>query len=106
MKKNEGMAQPVVAFNFEAAEERYDRIGTAMGLALHGLCAAEKRSRIIAAIDTLRTQAGLTATLGLRGVRRSDAQALARRALMDVCVVTNPRHANQRDLEVIYEEAL
>jgi alcohol dehydrogenase class IV len=31
---------------------------------------------------------------------------LAEHALGDACLVTNPRRPNQRDLEVIYEEAL
>lgn len=97
---------PVVAFNFPESPERYDCIGTAMGLALHGLGAAEKCRRLTAAIEALRAEVGLTSRLGQHGVRRSDAQALARRALADVCVVTNPRRASQRDLEVLYEEVL
>ncbi len=40
------------------------------------------------------------------GVSRSDIPQLAKNALNDVCMVTNPRRPNQRDIEVIYEEAL
>jgi alcohol dehydrogenase class IV len=96
----------VLAFNFAAAPERYDSIGKAMGLHLEGLSAGEKRDRIVAAVDALRAEVGITATLGQRGVRRCDVPALARHALEDVCIVTNPRPANQRDIEVVYEEAL
>lgn len=97
---------PMIAFNFSAAQERYDRLGAAMGVELGGLSTAEKRARLVAAVEALRAEVGVTATLGQRGVRTCDAPALARRALEDVCIVTNPRRANQRDLEVVYEEAL
>jgi alcohol dehydrogenase class IV len=57
-------------------------------------------------VAAFRDKVGLPFTLGQRGVRRSDIPELARHALEDVCIVTNPRRANQRDVEVIYEEAL
>ncbi len=95
-----------IAFNFSAAPERFDLVSEAMGLQLGGLSSPQKRSRLIAAVDTLRTEVGIASSLGQRGVKRSDAPTLAHRALEDVCVVTNPRRANQRDLEVVYEEAL
>lgn len=103
---NSIMLSHVLAFNFSAAAERYDRIGEAMGLDLGGLGSAEKKARILAAVEALRTEVGITATLGERGVKRSDVPTLARNALADVCIVTNPRPANQRDVEVVYEEAL
>jgi alcohol dehydrogenase class IV len=96
----------VLAFNFSVASERYDRIGDAMGVDLRGMTTGEKRLRLVAAVEALRTEVGIQATLGQRGVRRCDIPALARNALADVCIVTNPRRANQRDVEVVYEEAL
>ncbi|HKK00961.1 MAG TPA: hypothetical protein VJ955_02235 [Desulfuromonadales bacterium] len=48
---------------------------------------------------------GLVGSLRTRGVSRSDIPHLARNALQDPCVITNPRRPQQRDLEVIYEEA-
>lgn len=96
----------VLAYNFEATEERFDRVGEAMGLDLRGLTRAAKRARLVAAVDELRALVGIRATLGARGVRVGDIPALAANALADVCVVTNPRRCAQRDLETIYEEAL
>jgi alcohol dehydrogenase class IV len=96
----------VLAFNFAAAPERFDRIGEAMGLDLRGLPAGKKRARLVAAVEALRAEVGIPPGLGERGVRRSDVRELAEHALADVCIVTNPRLVNQRDVETVYEEAL
>jgi alcohol dehydrogenase len=39
-------------------------------------------------------------------VVRSDMNFLTNHALNDPCMATNPRKATQRDIEVVYEEAL
>jgi alcohol dehydrogenase len=103
---NAMLLRHVLAFNGEAAADRFDRIGEAMGLDLRGLTAEERCARLVAAVAAVPAKLGLSFTLGQRGVRRSDIPELARHALEDVCIVTNPRRANQRDVEVIYEEAL
>jgi alcohol dehydrogenase class IV len=41
----------------------------------------------------------------MRGVRREDIGLLARKALVDPCLVTNPRRVQLSDIEAIYEEA-
>jgi alcohol dehydrogenase class IV len=40
------------------------------------------------------------------GVNVSDINNLAKNAINDACMYTNPRPAIERDIEVIYEEAL
>lgn len=96
----------VMAFNYPMAPERYDAIGEALGLNLHGRSAADKIRLILEDINRLRASVGITATLGQRGAVRADIARLAANALQDPCMVTNPRAPNQRDIEVIYEEAL
>jgi len=54
----------------------------------------------------LKTDVGLTQGLAASGVSLSDIPTLSRKALNDPCIVTNPRKSNQRDVEVVYEEAL
>ena len=49
---------------------------------------------------------GIEQTLGQIGLSQADIPALAKKALQDACVVTNPRRPLQRDIEVIYEKAL
>jgi alcohol dehydrogenase class IV len=48
----------------------------------------------------------MNVTLKDIGISRSDLPLLSKKALQDPCMMTNPRRANQRDIEVIYEESL
>jgi alcohol dehydrogenase class IV len=77
-----------------------------MGLDLGSLGHTERREKIIAGIRTLRESLGITASLGDLGVTAADIPALARNALQDPCMATNPRQPTQTDIERIYEEGL
>jgi alcohol dehydrogenase class IV len=97
----------VMAFNFDSTPERYLAIGEAMGIDLKiDGTTKEKRAAIIGQIRRLREAAGVSVTLGDRGMKLSDIPELARKAMNDPCLATNPRKLNQRDIEVLFEEAL
>lgn len=96
----------VIAFNYDASDDRYRRVGDAMGLDLARTTATEARAAVLAAVARLREAVGIPAGLAGRGVKVADIPVLARKALKDPCMVTNPRAAVVRDLEVVYEEAL
>ena len=96
----------VMAFNFPQADDRYVRVGEAMRLKLRGLTLKQKRSAILLEIAALKKAAGINQSLSDHGTNRSDIPLLAKKALLDPCMVTNPMRPNQRDIEVIYEEAL
>jgi alcohol dehydrogenase class IV len=96
----------VVEFNYSAAPECYDRVAQAMGLDLRGMNPKARRAALVSAIRKLRQALGFTCTLGEHNVRRSDIPELARKAMIDPCMVTNPRRPTTRDIEVIYEQAL
>lgn len=96
----------VIGYNFPEAVERYARIAQAMGLDIQGKQPAKIKQAILAEIRRLKKQVGIHSTLGQKGATLSDIPHLARKALNDPCMVTNPRIPNQRDIEVIYEEAL
>ena len=97
----------VIGYNFPEAVERYSKIGQAMGLVdLRGKNTAEIKQAVLAEVGRLKKQVGIHKTLGERGATLSDIPLLARKALNDPCMVTNPKVPNQRDIEVIYEEAL
>ncbi len=100
------LLEHVIAYNFREAPERYTRIGEALGLDLHGLRSQDIQAAVIAEIRRLKRSVGIQKTLGERGMKRSDIPALARKALRDPCMVTNPRLPSLRDIEVIYEDAL
>jgi alcohol dehydrogenase len=103
---NSMLLRHVAEFNFPSASERYAQIGEAMGLDLRGMGSSERRAAVVGAIERLRAELGIKSTLAARGVKSNDVRDLAEHALADPCLVTNPRRANRRDLEVIYEEAL
>lgn len=95
----------VMAFNYYAASERYNKIGEAMGIDLNKMTTEEKRKAIFNEITRLKKSVGIVKALGERGVRKSDISELSKKAMEDPCMVTNPRHPSQRDIEVVYEEA-
>ncbi|WP_028324763.1 alcohol dehydrogenase-like regulatory protein ErcA [Desulfatirhabdium butyrativorans] len=103
---NSLLLAPVMAFNYSKAADRYDTIGEAMGLDLKGIGNAERQRMLIERIDALREAVGIRGGLSQRGVNRHDIAELARKALQDPCMATNPRIPDLRDIEVIYEECL
>lgn len=96
----------VMAYNFDFAPERYLIIGETMGMELHGMPLGKKKAAILGEISRLQKSVGIDRTLGQLGVQRSHIPDLARNAIKDACMATNPRKATQRDIEVVYEEAL
>ena len=100
------LLEHVVTFNFSEAPEAYARVAEALGL---GDASRPARSTCAAIFDhlrALREAVGVRGALGPRGVCAADVPALAKTAMRDACLVTNPRRPNQRDLEVLFEEAL
>lgn len=96
----------VISFNFAAAEERCRTIAELLGVQTAGLGAGELKNALLARVRKLLGNAGLRHRLRDVGVTSSDTSGLASNALRDPSIVTNPRTANGRDLEVIYEESL
>lgn len=96
----------VIEFNLPASPERFERIGEAMGLDLRGRDVRGRTAAILGRVREIKQAAGMTETLKDLGIRTTDLPQLSNKALKDPCMVTNPRRANQRDIEVIYEEAL
>ncbi len=99
------LLEHVMAFNLEAASERYQAIGKAMGLDLREVRPDQISSAILAEVSRLRRSAGIDRTLGRIGMNRDCIPELARKAMNDPCMVTNPRRPTQRDIEAIYEAA-
>lgn len=95
----------VVAFNYSAASRRYDRIGELFGVQASEDSEEARRQGLLQAIRAFKEGLGLQSGLGMRGVRREDIGLLPRKALVDPCLVTNPRRMQLGDIEAIYEEA-
>jgi alcohol dehydrogenase len=99
------LLEHVIAFNFDAAPERYAKIAAALGMSVADLDAVGKKRAILTRINELRTAARIAGSFSDRGLKSGDIPVLARKAVKDPCLVTNPRNAETRDLEAIYEEA-
>jgi alcohol dehydrogenase class IV len=96
----------VVAFNFSEVPERYTRVAEMIGIPVQTMSEQEIQSELLAQLRSLKSAVGITSGLGARGVTAADIPQLARKAMADPCMVTNPREANVRDIEVLYEESL
>jgi alcohol dehydrogenase len=99
------LLEHVIAYNFAAAPERFAAIANAMGIDAAATTSRGMQSAIQSRINEMRIAARIPGTLADRGLRSSDIPILADKATQDPCLVTNPRRAQKRDLEVIYEEA-
>lgn len=96
----------VAAFNYEAAADRYDQVGRLLGATIEpDMSREERKSAALAAIRAIKNDAGVIRTLKDLGVSRDDFPALAAQALMDPCMLTNPRQPTLKDIEAIYESA-
>lgn len=100
------LLEHVIRFNFEASPDRYSRIADSMGLDTRGMSERERMKLITEALGSMRKKIGITDGLASRGVRASEISALAKHAVKDACVVTNPRYVGIADAEAIYGEAL
>jgi alcohol dehydrogenase class IV len=103
---NAVLLEHVVAYNYSACPRRYNEIAGAMGVDLSGLEDMDRKVKIIAAMKSFREGLGMTETLGDLGVTRGDIPDLAKNAMRDPCMATNPRQPTVKDIEQIYEAAL
>jgi len=95
----------VVDYNFSAAPQRFQIIAEAMGLDSRGLSSSEVRAWLLHSMIELRAALGIKDSLLAKGIRANDIPVLSDKAVLDPCLVTNPKTANKRDIQVIYEEA-
>jgi len=96
----------VINYNYRFKPERFDQISTLIGLDLKGKPSSERKKLLIEEIRNMRKVLGINGSLSQRGLSFDDIGLLAKNALVDPCMVTNPGKANKKDIEVIYEEAL
>ena len=95
----------VIDFNFPASPERFRVIAENMGIDCRGLNSREIRTRLLEFMMELRKGLGIPDHLAQKGIRSGDIPVLSAKAVLDPCLVTNPKTATTRDIQVIYEEA-
>jgi len=96
----------IVAFNYKEVPHRYKNIAESIGIATAQMDSKTVLKEILLKIRLLKEEIGIEPGLAKKGARAVDISELARKAMADPCMVTNPREATVRDIEVLYEEAL
>lgn len=103
---NAVLVEHVVAFNFDAAPERFRRVAETLGIDCRGLTPPQVRARLVEHLIAFKQAVGFEDNLRRHGVGSADIPFLSRHAMRDPCILTNPRQSTQRDVEVVYGEAL
>jgi alcohol dehydrogenase class IV len=103
---NAVLVEHVVAFNYDSAPDRFKVVAETLGIDSRGLSHRQIRERLMQHLISLKQAIGFHETLGLHGVDLSDIPFLSQHAMQDPCILTNPRSSTQRDVEVVYAEAL
>ncbi|MCG8684897.1 MAG: iron-containing alcohol dehydrogenase [Desulfobacterales bacterium] len=103
---NSLLLEHVINFNYDAVPEKFKIIAQTLGIDTRGLSSVQIKITLFERIRNLRFHLGISKSLGQVNVRVTDIPNLAGKAVKDACLLTNPRPAGKRDLQVVYEEAL
>jgi alcohol dehydrogenase len=103
---NSLLLEPVVAYNFAAAPERFRTVAGVMGIRTEGIADEAVRDELVRKLAIFRREAGIDSSFTSLGVTRRDVPDLARKALLDPCIVTNPRPLTQQEVEKLFEYGL
>ncbi|SDV02310.1 L-threonine dehydrogenase [Pseudomonas mucidolens] len=95
----------VQRFNASVSAARLSDVGRAMGVETQPLTPEEGAQAAIAAIRCLSQDVDIPAGLHELGAKVQDVPLLATNALKDACGLTNPRPADQRQIEEIFRSA-
>ncbi|ALI06125.1 MULTISPECIES: L-threonine dehydrogenase [Pseudomonas] len=95
----------VQSFNASVCAARLSDVAHAMGADTRGFSPEEGAREAIATIRSLAHDVDIPAGLRDLGVRLNDVPLLAANALKDACGLTNPRAADQRQIEEIFRSA-
>lgn len=95
----------VEAFNASVSADRLTDVAAAMGADTKEMTAQQGAEACLAAIRALAGDVGIPSGLKELGVKDADVPTLATNALKDACGLTNPRRANQAEIEDIFRAA-
>ncbi|KPP91161.1 L-threonine dehydrogenase [Erythrobacter sp. HL-111] len=95
----------VETFNAAVSAGRLRDVAEAMGVDVRNLDEHQGAEAAIAAIRQLSADIGIPAGLAELGMKDADIETLAANAMNDACGFTNPRPANQQEIEAIFRAA-
>jgi alcohol dehydrogenase class IV len=92
------MIEPVLAWNIEAAPDKFEELA-------HACRSGGGGPGLVRWIGHLKQQIGITGTLATHGVRREQIPRLVDIAVHDICHQTNPRPVTAQDFQRLFEQA-
>lgn len=95
----------VESFNASVCPNRLRDVAKSMGVDVQGMSAEQGAQAALAAIRTLSKDIGIPGGLAELGAKADDIPTLAANALKDACGLTNPRPADQQQIEEIFRNA-
>ena len=95
----------VETFNAAVSAGRLRDVASAMGVNVSNMDERQGAEAAIAAIRQLSADIGIPAGLAQLGMKEADIATLAANAMNDACGFTNPRPANQHEIEAIFRAA-
>ena len=93
------MIETVLAWNVEAAQEKFEELAHVCRVAGGG-------PGFVRWLGHLKQQIGITGTLSTHGVRREQIPQLVEIAVKDICHQTNPRPVTAQDFERLFNAAM
>jgi alcohol dehydrogenase len=100
------LLEHVAEFNFDACPGRYASIAAILHPSPSHVKSHAPKEELVHALRTLRESLGVTDRLSDLGVTKKDLPELAKKAIRDPCLATNPKKMTTTDIERIYEKAL
>ncbi len=96
--------EKVIQFNYGACPDKYDRLAQALGLDLTATPFEERGTAVSDHVAGLRQALSIHQKLVDFGVQFSDIPQLSEFAFNDPCLATNPKEADIKDIEYLYEQ--
>jgi alcohol dehydrogenase class IV len=93
------MIDTVLAWNYEAAPEKFDELAHVCKVQGGG-------EEFVPWLAALKARVGITGKLGDHGVKREQIPRLVQIATADICHQTNPRPCTAADFQRLFEEAM
>jgi alcohol dehydrogenase class IV len=105
-ESNSLLIDHVIRFNWSQAGDKYRTLAPVFGLQLEGASSRESCEAIVDAMTRFKNRCGINRTLKDCGIRKEDIPLLARMAVNDPCMATNPVAPTISDIETVYAQAI
>jgi alcohol dehydrogenase len=103
---NSVLLGPVMELNFDAVPDRFRKIGEQLGIRFNSCSDLEAKTLILQRINQIRDAVGIKAYIEVDSFTPEVIDKLVKSAMMDPCMVTNPKILTEHEVRSIYESVL